>query len=255
MKSIKLVFLFTFLTIQTVFAGNGSESQAKGKISGKIFDKVNNEPLIGSVVLVYGSTIGTQTNFDGIYELNNLNPGTYKLIFKYVSYETKIVEGVIVNPGKVTNLDMSMAESGVALKEVMVTSSFKKESLGAMYTLQKNNISISDGISSDIIKKSPDKNTSDVLKLVSGASIQDNKFVVIRGLSDRYNTATINNAMLPSTEPDKKAFSFDIFPSNLIDRISINMSASANFPADFAGGVIQVVTKDIPEVNFLVFSA
>lgn len=254
MKSIKLVFLFALLAIQTVFAGNGAENLAKGKISGKIFDKVNNEPLIGSAVLVHGSNIGTQTNFDGIYELNNLNPGTYKLVFKYVSYETKIVDGIVVSAGKVTNLDMSMAESGVALKEVLVTSSFKKESLGAMYTLQKNNISISDGISSDIIKKSPDKNTSDVLKRVSGASIQDNKFVVIRGLSDRYNTATINNAMLPSTEPDKKAFSFDIIPSNLIDRITINKTASANLPADFAGGVIQVVTKDIPEENFLDFS-
>ena len=125
MKSIKLVFLFALLAIQTVFAGNGAENLAKGKISGKIFDKVNNEPLIGSAVLVHGSNIGTQTNLDGIYELNNLNPGTYKLVFKYVSYETKIVDGIVVSAGKVTNLDMSMAESGVALKEVLVTSSFK----------------------------------------------------------------------------------------------------------------------------------
>ncbi len=242
------------MIIQVAFAQAGNENSSKGKISGKIFDKNNNEPLIGSVVLIEGTTIGTQTNFDGVYELNNLNPGTYKLVFKYVSYETKVIEGITVNAGKVTTLNMSMAESGVALQEVVVTSSFKKESLGAMYTIQKNNISISDGISSDLIKKSPDKNTSDVLKRVSGTSIQDNKFVVIRGLADRYNTATINNAMLPSSEPDKKAFSFDIIPSNLIDRITINKTASANLPADFAGGVIQVVTKDIPEENFIDFS-
>lgn len=248
------MIITVFAIVQVAVAQAGNESSSKGKISGKIFDKTNNEPLIGSVVLVEGTTIGTQTNFDGVYEINNLSPGTYKLVFKYVSYETKIVDGIVVSAGKVTTLNMSMAESGVALQEVVVTSSFKKESLGAMYTLQKNNVSISDGISSDIIKKSPDKNTSDVLKRVSGTSIQDNKFVVIRGLADRYNTATINNAMLPSSEPDKKAFSFDIIPSNLIDRITINKTASANLPADFAGGVIQVVTKDIPEENFLDFS-
>ncbi len=240
--------------VQVALAQAGNESPSKGKITGKIFDKNNNEPLIGSVVLIQGTTIGTQTNFDGEYELSNLNPGTYKLVFKYVSYETKVVDGIVVSAGKATTLNMSMAESGVALQEVVVTSSFKKESLGAMYTLQKNNISISDGISSDLIKRSPDKNTSDVLKRVSGTSIQDNKFVVIRGLADRYNTATINSAMLPSTEPDKKAFSFDIIPSNLIDRITINKTASANLPSDFAGGVIQVVTKDIPEENFIDFS-
>lgn len=243
-----------FAIAKVAIAQAGNENPAKGKITGKIFDKTNNEPLIGSVVLIEGTSIGTQANFDGEYEISNLNPGTYKLVFKYVSYETKVVEGITVTAGKATTLNMSMAESGVALQEVVVTSSFKKESLGAMYTLQKNNISISDGISSDLIKKSPDKNTSDVLKRVSGTSIQDNKFVVIRGLADRYNTATINNAMLPSSEPDKKAFSFDIIPSNLIDRITINKTASANLPADFAGGVIQVVTKDIPEENFIDFS-
>lgn len=253
-KSIKYLAIAVLAIIHVAFAQAGNENPSKGKITGKIFDKSNNEPLIGSVVLVEGTTIGAQTNFDGVYELNNLNPGTYKLVFKYVSYETKVVEGINVSAGKVTNLDMSMAESGRNLQEVVVTSSFKKESLGAMYTLQKNNIAISDGISSDLIKKSPDKNTSDVLKRVSGTSIQDNKFVVIRGLADRYNTATLNNAMLPSSEPDKKAFSFDIIPSNLIDRITINKTASANLPADFAGGVIQVVTKDIPEENFLDFN-
>jgi TonB-dependent receptor len=243
-----------FALVQVAVAQAGNENPAKGKITGKIFDKTNNEPLIGSVVMIEGTTIGTQANFDGEYELPNLAPGTYKLVFKYVSYETKVVEGITVVAGKATTLNMSMAESSKSLQEVVITSSFKKESLGAMYTLQKNNISISDGISSDLIKKSPDKNTSDVLKRVSGTSIQDNKFVVIRGLADRYNTATINNAMLPSSEPDKKAFSFDIIPSNLIDRITINKTASANLPADFAGGVIQVVTKDIPEENFLDFS-
>lgn len=253
MKKVIIVLLLLVAVITNLSEISFAQSAGKGKVVGKVFDKKNNETIIGSIVMVEGTSTGVQTNFDGIYELS-LAPGTYKLVFKYVSYETKIVEGVVVNAGKVTQLDMAMAESSKSLQEVVVTSSYKKESIGAMYTIQKNNIAISDGIASDVIRKSPDKNTSDVLKRVSGASIQDNKFAIIRGLADRYNTATINNAILPSSEPDRKAFSFDIIPSNLIDRITINKTASANLPGDFAGGVIQIITRDIPEESFIDFS-
>jgi TonB-dependent receptor len=123
-----------------------------------------------------------------------------------------------------------------------------------LYANQKASINISSGISAELIRRSPDKNTSEVLKRVSGASIQDNKFIVVRGLSDRYNSAMLNNAVLPNTEVDRKAFSFDILPSNLIDAIVVNKTASADIPGDFSGGVVQVTTKDFPDSKFLNFS-
>src|SRR5439155_21753365 len=97
----------------------------------------------------------------------------------------------------------------------------------------------------------PDRTTGEVLKRVSGASIQDNKFVIVRGLSDRYNAAFINNAQLPSSEPDRKAFSFDVIPANMIDNIIINKTATPELTGEFAGGLIQVQTKDVPTKNFL----
>lgn len=245
-KKLLLIFLALVLT-KFIYADDNS---ARGKIIGKVIDKSNNEPIIGLVVMIDGTSIGTQTNFDGQYELINLKAGTYKLVFKYLSYNTKIIEGVVVNSGKSTTLNVLMEEQGKQLQEVVVTSTYKKESLGALYTIQKNNVTISDGISSDIIKKSPDRNTSEVLRRVSGASIQDNKFVVIRGLSDRYNVALINGSPLPSTEPDKRAFSFDIFPANLLDNMTVTKAATPDLPGDFAGGVIQLNTKDFPEEKF-----
>jgi len=134
---------------------------------------------------------------------------------------------------------------------VVITATVRQESISALYAQQKNSISISSGITSELIRRTPDRNTSEVLKRVSGASIQDNKFVIIRGLADRYNSSILNNAVLPSSEPDRKAFSFDIIPANLIDRIVVNKTASADLPGDFAGGVIQVITRDVPEENFL----
>ncbi|MCF8284064.1 MAG: TonB-dependent receptor [Sphingobacteriales bacterium] len=246
----KNVLYSLLLLLLVSFTVKAEDNVAKGKIIGKVVDKANNEPIIGLVVLIDGTSIGTQTNFDGQYELLNLKPGSYKLVFKYLSYNTKFVEGVIVNSGKTTTLNVAMEEQGKQLQEVVVRSTYKKESLGALYTIQKNNVSISDGISSDIIKKSPDRNTSEVLRRVSGASIQDNKFVVIRGLSDRYNVALINGSPLPSTEPDRRAFSFDIFPANLLDNMTVTKAATPDLPGDFAGGVIQLNTKDFPEEKF-----
>lgn len=246
MKKIYLFFLLIF--ISNVLQANNNTN--KGKIVGKVIDKATNEPIIGLVVMIEGTSVGTQTNFDGQYDLINLSPGTYTLVFKYLSYNTKIIAGIVVNAGKTTMLNVSMDEKGTELQEVVVQSTYKKESLGSLYTIQKNSISISDGISSDLIKKSPDRSTSDVLRRVSGASIQDNKFVVIRGLSDRYNVALINGSPLPSTEPDRRAFSFDIFPANLLDNMTITKAATPDLPGDFAGGVIQLNTKDFPDEKF-----
>lgn len=246
-----ILSLIIFLLSKILYADGNS---AKGKIVGKVTDKSNNEPIIGLVVMIEGTSIGTQTNFDGQYELINLTPGTYKLVFKYLSYNTKIIDGILVYSGKTTTLNVAMEEQGKQIQEVVIQSTYKRESAGALYTVQKNNVSISDGISSDIIKRSPDRSTSEVLRRVSGASIQDNKFVVIRGLSDRYNVALINGSPLPSTEPDRRAFSFDIFPANLLDNMTITKAATPDLPGDFAGGVIQLNTKDFPDEKFFSIS-
>jgi len=227
-------------------------SQQAGKISGKVTDSKSGETLIGLTVKITGATLGASTDIEGRYTLGNLNPGKYSLSFSYIGYQAKNITDIEVLAGKTTTLDVIMEEaSSLALEEVVITATVRQESISALYAQQKNSISISSGITSELIRRTPDRNTSEVLKRVSGASIQDNKFVIIRGLADRYNSSILNNAVLPSSEPDRKAFSFDIIPANLIDRIVVNKTASADLPGDFAGGVIQVITRDVPEENFL----
>ncbi|MBC8051777.1 MAG: TonB-dependent receptor [Sphingobacteriaceae bacterium] len=242
------LLFFIGLVIPETFA------QGTGKIAGKLSDK-SGEALIGVSVKLSEMNKGTMTDVEGRYNLSGLLAGTYTLQFSYVGFSTKKISDIIVSAGKVTTLDVVMEEGGQQqLQAVVITATAKQESIGGLYIQQKNSVTISSGISADIIKRSPDRSTSDVLKRVSGASIQDNKFVVVRGLSDRYNSAQINGAILPSSEPDKKAFSFDIFPSNLIDRIVINKTASPDLPGDFAGGVVQIITKDVPDQDFLELS-
>jgi hypothetical protein len=131
------------------------------------------------------------------------------------------------------------------MSEVTIRSTGKKESNVAVVNIVRNNVSVSDGISVEFIKKTPDRTVGDALKRVNGVTIQNDKFVLVRGLADRYNSAMLNKTILPSTEPDRRAFSFDIIPSNLIDNIIVTKSATPSLPGDFGGGVIQITTKEV----------
>ncbi|MCJ8211808.1 TonB-dependent receptor [Mucilaginibacter sp. RS28] len=240
-----LTLLITCFSISEVF------SQTAGKITGKITDRKTGEALIGATILIQGTTKGAATNVNGSYVLSAA-PGTYTLLVRYIGYDNKSISEVVVKAGQVTdfNITLDQQTQGKSLKEVTVKATYRKESTASLYAQQKNNAAITDGITAETIKRSPDKNTSEVLRRVSGATIQDNKFVVVRGLSDRYNTASLDNTALPSTEPNRKAFSFDIVPANLIDNIIISKTATPNLPGDFAGGAVQIITRDIPDQNF-----
>ena len=131
------------------------------------------------------------------------------------------------------------------MSEVTIRSTGKKSTEAAVVNIIRNNSAVSDGVSIDFIKKTPDRTVGDALKRVSGVTIQNDKFVLVRGLADRYNLAMLNKTLLPSTEPDRRAFSFDIIPSSLIDNIVVNKSATANLPGDFAGGLVQISTKEV----------
>lgn len=227
-----------------------------GKITGKVTDKKTGETLIGLTAKLEGLAKGASTNVDGRYTLTAIPPGKYSLTFTYLGYATKKVSDIDVKANETATLDVVMEEAASAvLAEVIITTSARQESVNSLYAAQKNNAGISDGISAETIRRSPDRNTSEVLKRVSGTTIQDNKFVIVRGLSDRYNTAQIDNSSLPSTEPNRKAFSFDIIPSNLVDNIVISKTATPDMSGDFAGGSIKIVTRDIPTQNFVSLAA
>lgn len=242
--------LWVFLVVVLSFV-NTAFAQSPGKIVGKVTDKKTGESLIGVTVVLQGTNNGAVTDVEGRYTLS-VAAGIYTVDYKYMGYQTKSISEVAVKGGAATTLDVIIDEPrSKDLKEVVITGSYKQETINALYVAQKNNTAVSSGISADQIRRSPDKSTGEVLKRVSGTSIQDNKYVIVRGLTDRYNNATMNNVLLPSTEPDRKTFSFDIIPSGLIDNIVINKTATPDKPGDFAGGLVQVNTRDFPDEKFI----
>ncbi len=217
-------------------------------LTGKVLNE-KNEPLQG-VSLQIEQGAGTTTDIEGRYSLRLEVGKKYTLIVSAIGYTSKSISDIDVNEGISNELVIILEIEAKNLDAVVVRSSTRRqENTASLLNFQKNSPALSSGLAADFIRRTPDKNTGEILKRVSGASIQDNKFVVIRGLSDRYNAAMINNALLPSTEPDKKVFSFDIFPASMVDNIIINKTATPDLTGEFAGGLVQVNTKDIPTSN------
>jgi hypothetical protein len=223
---------------------------APGKISGKITDAKTGETLPGVTVSSAGGKVNAISDLQGNYVLQ-LQPGTYDLEFKYIGYQTKLITGIEVKENGLTPLNIILQQASSQLAGVVIKSTYRRESQSALYALQKNNVAITDGISSELIRRTPDRNAGDALKRVTGVSVLEGKYVVVRGLSDRYNYTMLNGGVLPSTEPDRRAFSLDLIPALAIESIVVTKTATADLPGEFAGGVVQVTTKDFPDKDFL----
>lgn len=164
----------------------------------------------------------------------------------------KPLPGIKVDAKKpVAIVDVSLETAGIEIKTAEVTAEANRQSNMKLLSTIKNMASVSDGVSAEAIKRTPDKSTGELLKRVSGTSVQGNKFVVVRGLSDRYNNAMINGMPMPSFEPDRKSVSFDVFPSSLIDNLIVSKTATPDMPGEFAGGLVQLNTREVPQEGFV----
>ena len=222
------------------------------KLTGKVLNS-KNEPIVKASIKIEGSNTGTSSDIDGNFSITLSIGKKYTLVISSVNYETKTLEVEVVN-GQANELLVTLNESvknTLAGVTVQTTTSAKKETAASLIQFQKNTNTVASVISAEAIRRSPDKNTGEVLKRVPGTSIQEGKYLVVRGLSDRYNQAMLNGILLSSTEPDRKTFSFDLFPAPVIDNIIMNKAFVPELPGEWAGGLVQVQTKEIPSKDFL----
>lgn len=233
-KYLVLVLLFPFIAISQV------------SVTGIV--KSSKETLVGVTVWLKnpasGKNQGVATDIDGKFTFANVVPGTYTLNSSYVGFK-EYNNAAFKVANEPISITIELEEDSKLLADVVVKTVAKKETATALINTLKSSFIVADGLSIESIKKTPDRNVSDALKRVSGVTIQNDKFVLVRGLADRYNSALLNKTQLPSTEPDRRAFSFDIIPTSLIDNIIINKGAAANLPGDFAGGLVQITTKEV----------
>jgi len=230
--------------------GSLAAAAQTGTIRGTVRDQQTQEPVIGASVGVEGTSIGAATDLDGTFTIGKVPVGPHALRISSVGYANKTVPGLAVTAGKVVVVNTAMSASTSALDEVVVTAQRRTNTEIAVISEVRNAQLVAVGVSSEQIVKSQDRDAAQIARRVPGVSIQDNRFVLVRGLTQRYNAVMLNDVLTPSSEVDTRAFAFDMIPSSVIDRMLIFKSGSAELPGDFAGGVIKVYTKRAPEENF-----
>jgi outer membrane receptor for ferrienterochelin and colicin len=244
----RLLILIGFIAIATI-----SQAQ-KAKLTGKITSSKNEALASVSLTLNSDKTQVSKTDVEGRYSFTIDVAKNYTLVLTYVGYKNKTVQDIkATTAAEDLVVDVVLEEANSKLADVVVSanrSSNKGSTDNALISFQKNTNTVASVISAETIKRSPDRNTAEILKRTPGASIQEGKYIIVRGLADRYNQAMLNGILLTSTEPDRKTFSFDLFPSQIIDNIIINKAFVPELPGEWAGGLIQVNTKDVPSKNF-----
>ncbi|MBT8181326.1 MAG: TonB-dependent receptor [Eudoraea sp.] len=221
-------------------------AQGTGSIVGKLTDKdYNDEPLAFANVVIKGTSTGITSDFDGLYELANVSPGTYTIVYSFVGYETIEIDNVAVEANKVTTVNVPMGASAAALDEIVIRTSTRKESEIALLLEQKNATTIQQNIGSEELARKGVSDAAGAIAQISGISRQEGGGnVYVRGLGDRYLNTTYNGLSLPSDDIDKKNMNLGLFSSDIIQYVAVSKAYDSEFFGDFAAGNVNIQAKD-----------
>jgi TonB-dependent receptor len=239
-------FLFTLLIIQIstfALAQNGS-------ISGKIIDKLTGEEIIGAVVKIDSTNTATSTDLSGNYTLK-LPVGAHTIVCNFISYRKIIVKNVAVKEGENITLDFALESDNVEIKEVVIEAVQQRNTDASLISIQKKSFAVQDGISAQQMARTGSNNAAESMKQMTGANVEDGKFMVMRGLGDRYSIAQLNGLPIPSSDPYRNASSLDLIPSSFVDNIVTTKTFTPDQPGNFAGGNLNISTKSFPEKPYV----
>jgi outer membrane receptor protein involved in Fe transport len=250
MTKIKLPKNSIYIAACLLFSVTVNAQSGTGKLTGKITDSSTNQSLSAVSITALKTKLGAASIGDGTYILS-LPVGTYTIRYSSSGYESQDITEIVIKKGETTFMDVTLAPKTNQMEGVVIKSiPAKKATQAAVYSKQRLSSAASDGIGADVISKTPDNNAGQILKRITGLSVQNEKFVVVRGLGAQYNQTMLNGVAMTSTETNQNAFSFDLIPAAAIDNIVVNKTATPDMPGNFAGGVVQVNTKDFPAKDF-----
>jgi len=241
--AIGFAFLFCLAAVATAGA-------APGRIAGKIVATDTGEPLgFADLLLIPADTtmkkIGGLTNADGTFMLQ-APAGPYTLQVRALSYQTRKVEGIVLEDGELLPFDTALKPEAIQQEEIVVEAKAIQNNEAALLAARKKSASLGDAVSAEVVRKSADKDAGEVLRRVTGLSVSDGKYVFVRGLGERYSSTEIDGVRVASPEQNKRVVPMDLIPAQLLENIVVQKTYTADRPGEFGGGDVQVRTKDFP---------
>ncbi len=236
-----------FVTLSLLIFTSISFAQT-GTVRGVVLDSEDNEPLMGVRVYNKDKSVQRATDFDGSYTLK-LKAGEQYVYCSYVGYKDDSIK-INLQAGAIISVNFKLQDkslvSGITIKGTA-------EVGGAVATIgdEKDQGGTTTGMSSDDMKNQDVSTVAGAAGKASGVSVQGGKYVFVRGLSDRYSKTTVNGAEVPGLDPNRNSVQMDLFPTNLVDKLTIYKSFTPDLPASFTGGLVDITTRDFPE-SFIV---
>ena len=219
---------------------------APGRIVGRIVDAASGTGIADAGVQVVGTTIGVRSGVDGRFTLASVPAGTVTLHVRRVGYAPKTVTGLWLDAGQSLDQSIVLAPSNVQLAAQVVTASKERGTVNEALDGQRSSVGVTNTVTAEQIARSPDGDAAQAVKRVSGVTVQDGKYVFVRGLGERYTTASLNGARVPSPEPEKRVVPLDMFPAGLLQTITTSKTFTPDQQGDFSGALVDIRTREFP---------
>ncbi len=217
-----------------------------GRIVGRVIDAASGQGVVGAGVQVVGTTIGAQSGVDGRYAISAVPAGTVTLQVRFIGYAQKTITGILLESGKTLEQNVTLAAATVKLTGMVVSASSERGTVNEALSGQRNATGVQNTITAEQIAKSPDANAAQAVQRVSGVTVQDNKYVFVRGLGERYTTSSLNGARVPSPEPEKRVVPLDMFPAGLLQSVTTIKTFTPDQQGDFSGALVDIKTREFP---------
>ena len=223
-----------------------AQATPTGRIVGRIIDGDNGQGLVGVGIQVVGTTIGAQSGVDGRFTIGGVPAGTVTIMARRIGYVPKTITGILLDADKTIEQSITLATATLKLSTSVVTASSERGTVSEALNGQRTAIGVVNSITAEQIAKSPDANAAQAVQRVSGVTVQDNKYVFVRGLGERYTTSSLNGARVPSPEPEKRVVPLDMFPAGLLQSVTTIKTFTPEQQGDFSGALVDIKTKEFP---------
>jgi TonB-dependent receptor len=217
-----------------------------GRIVGRVIDAGTGQGISDAGVQVVGTTLGVQSGVDGRFSLSAVPAGTVTLTVRRLGFTPKTVTGLQLAAGQTLEQSLSLVTAAARIAAQVVTASNERGTVNEALDKQRTAVGVVNAVTAEQIAKSPDGDAAAAVQRVSGVTVQDNKYVYVRGLGERYTTASLNGARVPSPEPEKRVVPLDLFPSGLLQTVTATKTFSPDQQGDFAGALVDIKTREFP---------
>ena len=241
-----LALLLLFVVLPCELFAQRESQVTTGRIVGRVIDAASGVGIADAGVQVVGTSIGVRSGVDGRFAIAGVPAGTVAIQVRRIGFATKQVTGLVLEAGKSLEQSVSLTHATIQLETQVTTATRERGSVSDALDAQRTAVGVVSAVTAEQISKSPDGDAAQAVKRVSGVTVQDGKYVFVRGLGERYTTSSLNGARVPSPEPERRVVPLDMFPAGLLQTITTSKTFTPDLQGDFSGALVNIKTREFP---------